>query len=264
MAAQKASLCRINWSGLLALLVFSSSVMAQAPVSRGKPASADDHKVDISDLENKYWAPKDTDFSVVQNRAFTKEKRFFLTPQFGRPINDRWNEGNLYGLTGNYFWSERMGVQVSWLKGTLKDNEAVTALVEMAQNASGVTPNRGRFQSYYGIGLNVVPFYAKMSFWGKKILYFDMAITPHVGMTQYEQVLQDVGNRSKSAVTFGLDITQFFFFTNYFAIRADLKNHWRPEEIAAFRGANGAVTGQKVKDQTTQDTMFLLGLTFFY
>ena len=33
-------------------------------------------KVDISDLEQKYWAPKDTDFSVVQNRTYTKEKRF--------------------------------------------------------------------------------------------------------------------------------------------------------------------------------------------
>jgi hypothetical protein len=58
-----------------------------------------------------------------------------------------------------------------------------------------------------------------------------------------------------------LDLTQYFFFTNYFAIRADVKNQWRKEEIVNYRGT---FIGQKVNDKNIHDTMFLLGLTFFY
>src|SRR5687768_17351365 len=48
----------------------------------GQPADAagvkkpESEKLDIQGLEEKYWAPKDTDFSVVQNRTYTKAKRF--------------------------------------------------------------------------------------------------------------------------------------------------------------------------------------------
>lgn len=230
-----------------------------APVAPG--AKKEDGKVDISDLENKYWAPKDTDFSVVQNRTYTKDGRWFLTGHLGNPINDQWSEGNIYGFSLNHFITERWGIQATYLKGALRDNQAVN---DVATYGSGIKPDHGRFSGYYGLGMNVVPFYAKMSFWGKKIIYFDMAFTPTIGMTNYDQVMED-GTRSKSSLTYGIDVTQYFFFTNYFAIRADLKNQWHSEEIVRFRGNTpGKLKGDKVKDKNVQDTQFLLGLTFFY
>jgi len=235
----------------------AASPSAPAPQA-GKKA---DEKVDISDLENKYWAPKDTDFSVVQNRTYSKEHRWFLSPQFGRMVNDQWSEGNLLGVSGNYFWSERMGVQISYTAGSLRDNAASDYIAN--HFGSGIRADHNRFQSYYGIGYNVVPFYAKMSFWGKKIIYFDMAVTPTLGMTNYEQLTED-GNHSKSSFTYGIDITQFFFFSNYFAIRADLKNQWYSADVARYHSSGGIPTGGKVKSETAQDTLFLLGLTFFY
>jgi outer membrane beta-barrel protein len=222
------------------------------------PTSGKDGKVDISDLENKYWAPKDTDFSVVQNRTYTKEHRFFISPEWGRPINDPYSEGNIYGFTANYFLSERWGLQAMYAHANLKNNRPTNDLI--SYGGSGVQPNHGRLDSFYALGVNVVPFYAKMSFWGTRIIYFDMAFTPFVGMTTYDQ-LSDAGDRSKSAFTYGIDITQYFFFTNWFAIRADLKNQWHKEDIIKYHGTPAY---QNVGSKNVQDTMFLIGPTFYF
>ena len=237
-------------------------VVVPNPAAAKASPAAPDKKVDISDLENKYWAPKDTDFSVVQNRTYAKENRYFLSAEYGRPINDQWSNGSAYSVVANYFWSERFGVQATYLKANMTNNSATTALTGFG---SGIQPDHNRLDSYYGVGFNVVPFYAKMSFWGKRIIYFDMAITPTLGMTTYDQVLS-TGNHAKSGFTYGLDITQYFFFSNHFAIRADLKNQWHSEDVASFVGntGQGTVTGGKVKSDVAQDTLFLFGATVFY
>lgn len=253
---------------VLGTLIFSA-VASVAQISRADDAAPvpggakrPGEKLDISDLENKYWAPKDTDFSVVQNRTYTKDGRFFLTGHFGRPVNDQWSVGNVGGASLNYFWSERFGVQGTFLSARLNNNKAADFIA--TNYGSGIYADHNRFRTYYGAAFTVVPFYAKMSFWGTKILYFDMAFSPTIGTTNYEQQIR-TGNRDKSALTYGIDVTQYFFFTNYFAVRLDLKNQWHKEEISKFYSNTGSVrTGQKVKDETAQDTLFLLGLTFFY
>jgi outer membrane beta-barrel protein len=235
---------------------------AAAPAPSEAKATKGDDKVDISDLESKYWAPKDTDFSVVQNRTYSKEHRFMIAPEYGTVINDPYSEGNVYGLTANYFWSERMGVQATWLKADLKNNDATNDIGRLSATA-GATPDHGKLTGYYGVGFNLVPFYAKMSFWGKRIIYFDMAFTPTVGFTQYEQQIEGAP-KEKSAFTYGIDVTQYFFFSRWFAIRADLKNNFYKQEVVKYRNTAPFVKGQKVKDKDIQDTMFLLGAEFYF
>ena len=69
------------------------------------PAKANDKsdKLDISDLEQKYWAPKDTDFSVVQNRTYTKAGKHSFTAMYGSLINDTFNEGATGIFKYNYY-----------------------------------------------------------------------------------------------------------------------------------------------------------------
>lgn len=254
------------------LLILSCIVALCAPAlaqpRAAKPAAAvpvvpaEDKKVDISDLENKYWAPKDTDFSVVQNRTYSKEHKYFLSPQYGVPINDSHSDGSLYAVTANYFWSERYGLQATYLRANMKNNESTRDLVNFA--GGGVQPDHNRMNSYYGVGFNYVPFYAKMSFMGSKILYFDMAITPTLGFTNYDQILQH-STPTKGALTYGFDITQYFFFSKWFAIRADLKNQWYTQEIRKFYNTAGVgAEGSKVKDKLYHDSLFLMGFTFFW
>lgn len=229
------------------------------PVAPAAGAPKGDDKVDISDLENKYWAPKDTDFSVVQNRTYSKTGKVLIAPSWGTPINDPYSDGNYVGVVANYFWSERMGVQLTYLKADFHDNET-TKDIRALSGTSGAMPNHGKNTGHYSLGWNIVPFYAKMSFWGSRIIYFDMAFTPHIGMTQYEQQIEGA-NKTQSELTYGLDVSQLFFFSRSFALRVDLKNMWHHEEVVGYRGADKAM---KVQDKTTHDTLFLIGPTFYW
>src|SRR5690606_26784918 len=123
-------------------------------------------KVDISDLENKYWAPKDTDFSVVQNRTYTKEGKFGLALQGGLLVNDGYSDGTVYAASLNYFFTERHGMEFTYTGADLKENDSTKSLVGFA---GGVKPDYGQMSGYYGVSYNWVPFYAKMSVLGKKI-----------------------------------------------------------------------------------------------
>lgn len=243
--------------GAAIALTMSTSVLA----TEAKATKSED-KVDISDLENKYWAPKDTDFSVVQNRTYSKEKRLLISPQWGTVINDPYSEGNVFGLTLNYFWSERMGVQLTGFSADLKNNDATNDIGRLSSTA-GAVPDHNKLQNYLGVGYNIVPFYAKMSFWGKRIIYFDMAFTPTLGVTEYEQQMEG-SPKKKQALTYGLDVTQYFFFSRWFAIRVDLKNQFSNQEVVKYRNSGSLLKGQKVDDKTVQDTLFLLGATFYF
>ncbi len=246
----------------LALCFAHATAMAQVPVApvAEKPG---DKKLDISDLESKYWAPKDTDFSVVQNRTYPKERKFFISPQFGFLVNDQFSEGTAFGLSANYFFSERYGIQLSGLTTDLELNKANKDLARLSQEA-GAQANHGELVSTYSVGFNWVPFYAKMSVLGKRIVYFDMAFTPTIGLSQYDQVVE-TGNKRQQALTYGFDVSQYFLFSKWIAARVDLKNQWRNEDVVQFRG-NGVntITGAKVSSKTTHDTLFMLGLMFFW
>jgi uncharacterized lipoprotein NlpE involved in copper resistance len=56
---------------------------AEISVKTESKSSKKDDKVDVKDLEERYWTAKDTEFKVVQNRLYTKEKKFSLTPMAG-------------------------------------------------------------------------------------------------------------------------------------------------------------------------------------
>lgn len=216
-------------------------------------------KLDISGLEDKYWAPKDTDFTVVQNRTFSKDKKYGISLLAGPVINDNFSEGIDVSLTANYFFSERHGIELSYIHSDMKDNQTTTAFKETIASGSGITPDHSKTSSYIGIGYNFVPIYSKVSFLDRKILYFDMAVTPTLGIVKYDQQLRpDQGSvKSKTSISFGFDITQYLFINKYIALRADIKNRWYKEELLNFR------TGNKIKNQTTQATVFLIGATVF-
>ena len=239
-------------------LVGFSVVMAESKTPavaqpKASVVSADaNEKVDVADLEKKYWASKDTDFSVVQNRIYTKANRFALSLQYGTLVNDPWSDGPT--MSGNlaYYFSERLGLEAHYEKTNSVDNKALINL-----KAQSGTANRGKIMGFQGLSANWVPFYAKMSVLNGTIIYFDMAISPGVGVTNYDQQLLS-GNQSKTAPTLSLDITQSFFFNKYMAFRIDYKNRWFQEQILSYN------TGASVSTETSQTSLLLFGLTFFY
>lgn len=232
----------------------TSAADAKAPAA--DPGKKESEKLDISELTDKYWAPQDTDFSVVQNRTYTKAKRVGASLLAGPVINDSFNEGIAYGLLLNYYFDERYGIELQYVKSDTDDSDTVKKFRGLS--GGGTRPDFNREKDFMGIGFNWVPFYAKMSFLGKKIIYFDMQLTPVIGMTKYEQ-LSDVRTDEKSSFTYGFNLTQFFFFSNNLAVRADVQNRYYKAEVLNF--STGAVAR---KGDSADSQNFLLGITYFY
>ena len=222
----------------------------------------DSEKLDISDLEKKYWAPKDTDFSVVQNRTYTKNRKWALGVSFGPVINDTFSTGFNLNIDGDFFFSERWGAGFSYSNSSLKNSKATDTFVS-GLGGGGVHPDFNRITSYFGVSASWVPFYAKMSVLGKKITYFDMAITPTLGITNYEQLLNG-GNSTDSSFTYGLDITQYYFFHKNFALKATFKNRWFTEERKRYTNTAQGSEGDSLGSQTANTTMILIGVTWFF
>lgn len=222
------------------------------------PAVAGD-KVDITELEESYWSSKDTDFSVVQNRTYTKEKRYALTLQAGRPTNDSYNTGSVYNLGLNYYFNERTGVGLEYNSFGLDNSK----LVNYFKNAYGLQPDRTRHKTFMGVFYNWVPIYAKVSLLSRKILYFDLSISPGIGTTEYEQFVAD-GNQTESAITYCLDITQHFFLSKHMALRFDFKNRWLKENIKEYDAPGAAPNGSVVSNDMIQSSLLMFGFMYFF
>ena len=127
-----------------------------APAKDAKPneptsPKVDGDKLDISELEQKYWAQKDTDFSVVQNRTYTKANRYALTAGYGPAVNNTFSAGNYTTLQANYYFSERTGLEFTYMSADLRDSDA-TRKFKSGLSGGGVAPDFNREQSYMGIG----------------------------------------------------------------------------------------------------------------
>jgi outer membrane beta-barrel protein len=247
---------------LIALLALTAGVNAHAQGPKAKPTPApapapsatQGDKLDVSDLENKYWAAKDTDFNVVQNRLFSKEGRLALTLNYGMYVGEPWSEGATAGASLNYFFSERYGIEAAYSMTDSKDNQATDAVQQQ-----GGSPNHNKMKDFYGVAFNWVPFYAKVSVLNSKIMYFDMSVSPGVGMQTYDQQLEE-GNQSKTTPAITLDITQHYFLTKWMAIRIDYKNRWWNEDVVSWRN-NASRTTTKDLNNTG---LLMLGATFYF
>lgn len=238
------------WSLIGLLAGFAQPALAQQRES---------DKLDIKKLEDKYWSAKDDDFSVVQNRAFPKAKRFYGTLHYGMPVNDPYSDGSLNGLSLGYHFSERWGLEGTFLGADYKNNDAVSQFV----SDHGTSPNHNRLKSMRGLQVNYVPLYAKMSFLDKKIIYFDMGIGLGLGQTTFTQNIV-TGDKDVTEMNYSLSLYQHFFFSEHFAFKFDFRNTWTSEERMRYKLPGGTPESERsLGKKSINDTMLLFGITFF-
>ncbi len=224
-----------------------------APAPTGK-----DEKLDVSGLEEKYWSSQDTDFTVVQNRTYTKVGRVSLAVSAGFPANDSYNTGLLTSVAVNYYWSERSGIELNYTKYDFKDSKLVSDF--LGQYGSGVRPDMNRDTQFIGVAYNWIPIYAKASLLGSKIMYFDFGVSPGIGITNYEQFV-DTGNRSDSALGYTLDFTQQFFISKELAFRFDFKNKWVAERVLGYSNVS---RGIEKRNDPIYSSYLVFGITYFF
>jgi outer membrane beta-barrel protein len=234
------------------IIVIASLLLASAAVA------AESDKLDIKKLEQKYWSAKDDDYSVVQNRAFTKEKRYFFYGNVGIPINDPYSTGQVYSGSLGYYFTEKWGAEVTYANASLTDNDATEAFIKQHQTV----PDHNRLKDLTTASVMFVPLYAKMSFLDHNIIYFDMGVSAGLGQTTYE-IVNDKGNKIETAPHTSLNVFQHFFFSEHFAMRFDFKNFWTQEDKERYR-VQGVNRDPKLPGSTVNDTLLMVGATFWY
>jgi outer membrane beta-barrel protein len=234
---------------------------APAPAPKAAPTpSGKDEKLDVSGLEEKYWSSQDTDFTVVQNRTYTKVGRVSTSLSLGMPANDSYNSGFGTTLAVNYYWSERMGVELSYTKYDFKNSKLVDDFIG---SFGGVRPDSNRDTQFIGLSYNWIPIYAKASLLGSKILYFDFGVSPGIGLVNFDQFCDTLcgGNKQGSAIAYTVDFTQQFFLSKELAVRFDFKNRWAAEQVIGYANAN---RGKEVRKDLIYSSFLVFGLTYFF
>jgi len=228
----------------------------QAPAAAAATPAPNSDKVDVTDIEQKYWASKDTDFSVVQNRLFPKAHRFAMSFAAGPLVADPNSDGTYYSLDASYFLSERWGIASTYSVADLQDNKSVKSLIA----SYGARPDHNKIHQFWGVSALWVPIYAKASVLNSKIVYFDFAVAPGIGVQEYVQQL-DTGNKIKTAPAVTLDFTQQLFFSNHFAVRADYRHRFYKENIGRWKSVAGSRT---YHDESAHDQILTFGATFYF
>lgn len=223
-------------------------------------------KVDVKNLEKKYWAPKDGKFKVVQNRTYTKTKKFHLSVMPSLMLNEEYGQG--FGVVGalGYYFDDRWGLEAEYQFVDLEDNDLQDAVIGLEGFA-----NSSRVTGYYGITGKFMPLYAKMSWLGSKIVYFDLSFGVSLGMINYQPrqvtgtapnaVSSDLGDEL-SSFAYGFEVSQSFYLSRKLLIRVDYKQRFFNEEV--FNGTTIGSVGDKVEDRIQDSISLNLGLTYIF
>jgi outer membrane beta-barrel protein len=247
-----------------ATLIASPSIsLAQENVGNGatKPvADSNRDKLDVSNLEAKYWSAKDDDFTVVQNRTYTKNRRLFINMSMGRLINDGFVEGtpNSFGI--GYFFNEKNGFALDYTQFVTKDNQ----VVEKSKTDLGAPPAYNSPVSTASISYIWSPIYAKVSLLEKKILYLDLSVALRLGMSEYKMMTTN-GGEKKQTPHYGIDVSQLWFINKAFAFRFDIRNSWSSQNQMKYKLDFGADESTRPLGATVlQDTTWMFGVNFFF
>jgi outer membrane beta-barrel protein len=230
--------------------------LAQSAKSRA-PAQ---QKVDTAEFEKGYWATQEQDVAVIQNRTYSKTKKVLLSAAYGIMVNDSYSDGNVMTGIGQYFWNEKMGVQLTYQTFMTRNNKMTDALILN----NGQIPDHNKPKQFYGASFNWVPIYGKMSLLERKVMYFDMSFSPGMGMTTYDQQISS-GNKTQQALTYTFDITQHFFVSQHFALRLDYMNRWYTEKKVDYvDNTNPKNTGAELSEDFIHASQIMMGLTFYF
>ncbi len=254
---------RILTTTLLTLIVTISFAQTE---NRGSD------KVDLKKLEDKYWSAKDDDYGVIQNRTFSKAGKLYLTLGYGPLVNDAFATARAAGGMLGYYFTEDFGLEASYLTYSSVKNDSVSNFNSLS--AAGVSPNYNLLKSNVGVSATYTPFYAKMAFMNKAIMYFDMGFTLGAGLSSYDQVIfrrvQGPGTpigedkETASAPHFELGVMQQLFLNKNFAFRLDIKNTFYSQKVKQYDvGVAGDQSARPETTKSANDTTIMMGLTLF-
>lgn len=227
-----------------------------------------DH-IDLKKLEEAYWSSKDDNYSVIQNRTFTKTNKFFVSANYGPLINDPYAKARMSGIRIGYFFNEEMGLEYSFSRFDSVQNDTVTAY---ETQFGGAKPDYNLPLSSQSLCALYTPFYAKMALSNRSIMYFDMGLTAGIGFSHYEvqKVNKDgAGNKTQAnqalqSPHIEIGFVQQLFISRSLALRFDIKNTFYRQNTKQYEIAIGAPESSRTESsRNSNDTTMTAGITFF-
>jgi outer membrane beta-barrel protein len=247
----------------LVLLVLSTAAFAspslaaeKAKPAASKPAPAaspvptlegDAERLNVENIKEKYWARGDeSELGVVQNRLYSKERRFQLGLFGGIVASDPFLSIKNLGVSFGYNFGEYLGIHLLSWKDYTNGSSAREKLEEGGKKANTNEPS-----SYYGGELDWSILYGKLSLLGKKIIYYDMHLSAGLGFTKTE---------SGTNFTQGIGIGQQFYLNKFMTFKIDYRLQ-RYNEVILEKEITTKL-GQPQGTRSNFSNVITIGLTF--
>lgn len=226
-----------------------SSPAAQGPKDTALPEVVDE-SVDIDAIKEKYWARGDqSELGVVQNRIYTKAKKLQLGVIGGVNFGDPFLSVQGAGLSLGYHFNDLFGVELMALKYFVGDSNAYTTFKEEKEGVLNTNPQK-YFLGLSGLGSFL---YGKLSFFGKKIIYYDMYVTAGAGLT---------GTQNGGKLTGSAGIGQRFYLSQAVSFRFEYKLNLYSDNLVELITTNKIGTG--IGTRTAFNHHILIGFDMLF
>lgn len=246
----KGNILLITFSIILAYLAYHRNAYSAEAQVQDTPPGQEQEKVDVNLVKEKYWATgEEKELGVVQNRTYSKEKRFSFGLLGGKTFGDPFLSIVSVGATVGYHFNEYFGAHLIWIKHIVSSSDALKTF-ESTRNA---TANTNEPKYYLGAEGTASFLYGKLSVLGKKIIYYDFYLAAGGGMTSTE---------TGKYATYSTGVGQRFFITNNVSFKIDYRLFGYREDIKEKVIPNKI--GQVVAERTSLNHTIWLAVDFFF
>jgi outer membrane beta-barrel protein len=229
----------------LFLMALSTSANCAQAAERG---AAPGEEVEIDKIKDKYWSSDETtEVGVVQNRLYSKAKKFELGLDAGMMNSDPFLSVTSLGGSLGYSLTEYLGLQLYGWQASTKPSSALLTL----QRDLNTTANTNEPRSYWGGEARASLLYGKLSFIGTAILYFDAHLSAGLGSIRTE---------SGTSFTQTAGIGQQIHLNQLMSLNLDFRYLHYSERIVG-KTVNDA--GRFLGERSNTSTTVTLGISFF-
>lgn len=245
----------------LTAVVFLQPASASAADSAPKAApnslenvGTEAERLNIENIRQKYWARGDeNELGVVQNRMYTKARKFELGVYGGVVSTDPFL--SVYSLNASlgYHFSEYLSVAVFGVKYFVGPSSALELLQSPYPNGIGTGTNTNEPKWYVGGEVMGSLLYGKLSVIGKAIIHYDFHLIGGLGVMSTES-----GNYATPSVGVG----QAFFITRNITLRTDYRLMIYNETILQKVSSNTSPPGTPIGTRVNYSNSISVGLSF--
>jgi outer membrane beta-barrel protein len=184
-------------------------------------------EMNVEKLANDYWKQVNSvEVGVVQNRIFTKSKKFEWSISSGFLSNNPFLETYPIGVSLGFHFNEIFSIHGYYKKAFASYSAAYSGLQSSVREQLGaskeIIPDTNRVNFFTGGELRVSFMYGKISLLGKAIQYFDAF--GNIGFAS-------VKNQTDTEIAFTIGLGQQFHILKFLSLILDYKLLWHKENV---------------------------------